>query len=60
MVSLGLWREALAEEIPRGNWERHGDLVLLAESHLRSAEWAAAAEHVWPVLSSFLGRRLGY
>ena len=30
MESLGLWREGLEDEIPRSNWERHGDLLLIA------------------------------
>ena len=29
MEPLCLWREGLENEIPRSNWERHGDLLLI-------------------------------
>ena len=29
MEPLGLWREGLEDEIPRSNWERHGDVLLV-------------------------------
>jgi hypothetical protein len=56
--SVDLWRDCLSRDVPLGNWERHGDLVLLDKNHFASTEWAEAEEQTeeikWrTILTSF-------
>ncbi|XP_022199754.2 tRNA wybutosine-synthesizing protein 2 homolog [Nilaparvata lugens] len=54
MLSLGLWREQLAAQIPT-SWEKFDNCVLFNEKHFQDGDWSKAGAQLWKTVADVFG-----